>query len=28
LEISEVRSSDDSLQDVFHSLMKLHRGIA
>jgi ABC-2 type transport system ATP-binding protein len=28
LEIFEVRSSDDSLQDVFHSLMKLHRGIA
>jgi ABC-2 type transport system ATP-binding protein len=26
--ISEVRGSDDSLQDVFHALMKMHRGVA
>lgn len=26
--ISELRSADDSLQDVFNSLMKIHRGIA
>ncbi len=26
--ITEMRGSDESLQDVFHSLMKLHRGIA
>ncbi len=26
--VSEVRASEDSLQDVFNSLMKLHRGIA
>ena len=26
--ISEMRATDDSLQEVFHSLMKVHRGIA
>lgn len=26
--VTEVRSADDSLQDVFNSLMKIHRGIA
>lgn len=26
--VREVRASDDSLQDVFHSLMKFHRGLA
>jgi ABC-2 type transport system ATP-binding protein len=26
--ITEMRSTEDSLQDVFNSLMKLHRGLA